>query len=182
MKVFKGKCRLICLFFFIFCILLFCYYIIALSFHYSLWGNSLWYTTAVDCKHASGTNYAGKPRFYYIWFAEKTCKKAEAPSSHSNKNLRYRIKSITQPSPSPFPEPLLRSPSPPSFLFHVPSTLSFLFFEPSTLSLTSRPPTVLFSRSVTISPLCPDIPTRFSCLNIKWNLSHKAFQDPSTLS
>jgi hypothetical protein len=32
------------------------------EFPYFLWGNSLWYASALDCEHVSGTNYARKPR------------------------------------------------------------------------------------------------------------------------
>jgi hypothetical protein len=35
-----------------------------LSFHYFLWGNSVWYTSAVDYTYVSGTNYARKPRYH----------------------------------------------------------------------------------------------------------------------
>jgi hypothetical protein len=38
-----------------------------LSFHYFLWGNSLWYTSALDYEHVSGTNYARKPRYHCIF-------------------------------------------------------------------------------------------------------------------
>jgi hypothetical protein len=33
-----------------------------LSFHYFLWGNSLWYKSALDYKHISATNNARKPK------------------------------------------------------------------------------------------------------------------------
>ena len=38
-----------------------------LSFHWLLWGNFLWYTSALDYKHSSGTNYAHNPRYYCIY-------------------------------------------------------------------------------------------------------------------
>lgn len=37
-----------------------------LSFHFFLWGNSLWYTSALDHKHSSATDYAHNPRYYCI--------------------------------------------------------------------------------------------------------------------
>ena len=38
------------------------------SFYFFLWGNSLWYISALDYTHVSGTNYTCKPRFYCILF------------------------------------------------------------------------------------------------------------------
>ena len=40
-----------------------------LSFHYFLWGNLLWYVSALDYKYASRMTYARKPRFSCTSFA-----------------------------------------------------------------------------------------------------------------
>ena len=37
-----------------------------LSFHYFLWGSSLWYTSTLYYKHVSGMTYTRKPRFYTV--------------------------------------------------------------------------------------------------------------------
>jgi hypothetical protein len=37
-----------------------------LHFNYFLWENSLWYTSVLDYKHVSRTDYARNPRFYCI--------------------------------------------------------------------------------------------------------------------
>lgn len=49
------------------CMLIFRLYEMShLSFHYILWGNFLWYTSALHYNHVSGTNYAHKLRYLDI--------------------------------------------------------------------------------------------------------------------
>ena len=40
--------------------------------------NSLWYASALGCKHVSGTNYARQPRFYRPPLCRKPCKPLES--------------------------------------------------------------------------------------------------------
>jgi hypothetical protein len=39
-----------------------------LNFHYFIWGNFLWYMSALDFEHVSGMNYARKPRYHCTLF------------------------------------------------------------------------------------------------------------------
>jgi hypothetical protein len=71
-----------------------------LSFHYFLWGNSPWYTSALDYEHVSGTNYARKRRHHCITYFRHFLPPAPPPKNvpysqlhflHLENNIRSNI-------------------------------------------------------------------------------------------
>lgn len=64
----KVKVNLFFLLCTVFCIVAIVYFLVeqSISFHYFIWGNSFWYTSALVYRQISRINYAHNPRFYYI--------------------------------------------------------------------------------------------------------------------